>query len=151
ISFTDSIPIVALMVRPLSPLLPQPFQYLGLYVCASFALLAYLGFKIFQRLCGGNVLWALLGGFLILLSPVATFRLFGHFALTSHWLILWALYQYFGDDLRSISASASSSSWSSSLGDGLDRRACRRGRPEPCRWSGSASSAWRSQCRPWSR
>ncbi len=102
ISFMDSIPIVALALRPFSSMLPQPFQYLGLYACLSFILLTYFGFKIFHRLCGGSVFWALFGGVLILLSPIATRRLFGHFPLVGHWLILCALYHYFSEEIGAV-------------------------------------------------
>jgi hypothetical protein len=102
ISFLDSIPIVALALRPFSAMLPQPVQYHGLYACLALILLTYFGFKIFHRLCGGSIFWALFGGVLILLSPIATYRLFGHFSLVSHWLILWALYHYSSDEIGAV-------------------------------------------------
>ena len=43
IGYTDSLPLVAFLLKPISPLLPMPFQYLGLWLTACFALQGYWG------------------------------------------------------------------------------------------------------------
>jgi hypothetical protein len=93
-------PLVALLLRPLSPILPEPFQYLGLWAALSFVLQAYFALRLCLLLCNGSWTVAFLGTLLLVGSPAMTARLaprFGHFALAGHWLILASLYLYFRD------------------------------------------------------
>lgn len=92
IGFTDSIPLLAFALKPLSPLLPMPFQYLGLWLTACFALQGYWGARL-------AALWTshggtqLLAGLLFVLMPTLLNRAI-HPALASHWLVIWALVLY---------------------------------------------------------
>lgn len=95
IAFLDSIPLIAVLFRPFSGLLPWDFQYLGLYAIACNILLYYFGTKIFFVISGGRFWTSCAGGILIMLSPAFTWRLIDHFALASHWLLMGALYCYF--------------------------------------------------------
>ncbi len=97
IALLDAIPLVAVLLRPLGPLLPEPFQYLGLYSALCFVLQAYLGLSLCRRLFSPNPTFILLGGAFFLLSAPLTWRAFGHTALLSHWLVLAALDSYFRD------------------------------------------------------
>jgi hypothetical protein len=97
IALLDAIPLVAVLLRPLGWLLPEPFQYLGLYSALCFVLQAYFGLSLCRRLFPGNPAFILLGGVFFLLSAPLTWRAFGHTALLSHWLILAALDSYFRD------------------------------------------------------
>jgi hypothetical protein len=76
---------------PPTSILPDPFQYLGLYTCLSFILHAYFGPRLLTRLFGTNVVFVIAGGLFLLLSPAVTWRIFGHYALASHWLVLASL------------------------------------------------------------
>ena len=49
IAMMDAIPLLAIVLRPLSPLLSDPFQYLGLYTLLCFVLQAYFGFSLCRR------------------------------------------------------------------------------------------------------
>jgi hypothetical protein len=93
----DAIPLVAVVLRPLSPILPEPFQYLGLYVILSCALQAYFGLRLCRRLFPSDRIFALLGSLFFLIAPPFTERAFGHTALMSQWTILAALDSYFRD------------------------------------------------------
>ena len=97
IALLDAIPLVAVLLRPLSPVLPEPFQYLGLYAALCFVLQAYFGFSLCRRLFPSNWTFSLLGGVFFLLSAPLTQRAFGHTTLLSHWLVLAALDSYFRD------------------------------------------------------
>lgn len=97
IAFLESIPLVAVLLRPLSDILPEPFQYLGLYATLCFVLQAYFGLKLCSRLFGGHIGYTLIGCAFFLLSPPLTWLLFGHFPHLSHWLILAGLDLYFRD------------------------------------------------------
>ncbi len=97
IALIDSVPLVALLFRPLSAVLPEPFQYLGLYASLCFVLQAYFGFRLCARLFPGHLLVILLGGMFFLLSPPLTWQVFGHFPHLGHWLVLAGLDSYFRD------------------------------------------------------
>src|SRR5688500_17161104 len=43
LGYTDSIPLVALLLKPFTPLRPNPFQYLGLWLLLCFALQGFFG------------------------------------------------------------------------------------------------------------
>jgi hypothetical protein len=94
ISLFDNIPLVALLLRPFSPLLPQNFQYLGLYSVVCLILQLYLAVRLLRRLMPDRWLAVWISAIFFLLSPSLTFRLGGHFALSSHWLILAAILLY---------------------------------------------------------
>jgi len=97
IVFTDSIPLAAFVFKPLNVVLPETFQYLGVWIWLCFVLQAYFGVRLLahrvadRSLCG-------LGAALIVLAPVLSYRLvhqgYGHIALVSHFVILAALDLY---------------------------------------------------------
>lgn len=97
IVFTDSIPLAAFVFKPLNVVLPETFQYLGVWIWMCFVLQAYFGVRLLahrvadRSLCG-------LGAALIVLAPVLGYRLvhqgYGHIALVSHFVILAALDLY---------------------------------------------------------
>ena len=97
IALLDAIPLAAILLRPLGPLLPEPFQYLGLYSALCFVLQAYFGMRLCTRLFPSQPAAAAIGGVFFLLSAPLTNRAFGHTALLSHWLILAGLDSYFRD------------------------------------------------------
>src|SRR5262245_9165192 len=77
--------LLALLLKPLAPVLPTPFQYLGLSVVLSCALQFYFG-SLLMRILVGSRLWpALAGGLLFMISPVMTMRFRGHYPIASHW------------------------------------------------------------------
>lgn len=94
-SYFDFIPLVAIPLRLISPLLPAHFQYLGLYAVACFILQSWFGLRLVAHLAGKDRVFALLGGAFFLLSPILTKELYGQFALLSQWLVLASLYYYF--------------------------------------------------------
>ncbi|TMQ24257.1 MAG: hypothetical protein E6J90_08470 [Deltaproteobacteria bacterium] len=91
--FSDSIPIAAIALRPLSDLLPQPFQYLGWWVLLSCVLQAYWAVRL-VLLRTDRVRDAVLGSLLFITTPVLLERFGGQTAVGSHWLVLWALWLY---------------------------------------------------------
>lgn len=92
IGYTDSIPIVALLLKPFSSMLPMPFQYLGLWLLLCFALQGAFG-ALITRVWTENGWLQVAGGALFVLVPTLLGRV-GHPALASHWLVLWALWMY---------------------------------------------------------
>ncbi len=86
ISLTDSIPFMALALKPFSKWLPIDFQFLGPWLFLNYLLQAFVGFKLVQCL-GARGLSAILGSLLFLLYP-PFLRLHGSIALSTHWLLL---------------------------------------------------------------
>ena len=104
IAWLDCVPIVAMLLWPLKDILPWDFQYLGLLFAINCVLQLYFGYRISWHLTGHSRLIAIAGALLFLVAPPFIFRAGGHFALTSHWLILAALTLYF-------TSSASPTKW----------------------------------------
>ena len=94
IAYTDSIPLLAVLCRPLAATLGGTFQYFGWFTLGCFALQGGFG----ALLCGlfANALFAQLAGALVFtVSPVLIERAFRHSSLGAQWLVLAALYCYF--------------------------------------------------------
>ncbi len=89
IGLTDSIPLAGYALKPLAAWLPTPFQYLGPFLLASFALQGALAARLIARRVD-SVAVQVLGATLFVLLPTLLIRV-GHAALCAHWLILWAL------------------------------------------------------------
>lgn len=94
IAYTDSIPLAALLCRPLANLLGGTFQYFGWFTLLCFALQGGFG----ALLCGlfsEGLLRPTLGTLLFLSSPILYERAFRHTSLGAQWIVLAALYLYF--------------------------------------------------------
>lgn len=89
LTFTDSIPIVAIFFKAIDFMLPETFQYFGWYILICFLLQAVAGYKIVQRKADKPE-WCYVGVLLFLLSPILLERSFRHTALGSHWFVLFA-------------------------------------------------------------
>ncbi|MCD4760624.1 DUF6311 domain-containing protein [bacterium] len=94
ISYTDSIPLFAIIFKIIREILPQTFQYFGLWILACFVLQGVFGYLLLKILIKKYSL-ALLGSLIFVLSPPMIFRLGGHFALCGHLLLLDGLYLLF--------------------------------------------------------
>ncbi|MBK7858055.1 MAG: hypothetical protein IPJ65_05405 [Archangiaceae bacterium] len=86
LGYTDSIPLVALVLRPLSFLLPTDFQFIGPFVFACFVLNGVAGAWVVKAVSPRQVDQAL-GGGLVALLPVLLHRI-GHPSLCAQGLLL---------------------------------------------------------------
>jgi hypothetical protein len=95
VGFTDSIPLIAILLKPLSPILSEQFQYLGFWLFLGHVLVAFFSIKLFNRL--GIRGWIqLVAVVLITFNPMLMYRAM-HVALSSHWLVIANLWIYFLD------------------------------------------------------
>ena len=93
ITYTDSIPYVAILCKLFRGILPTRFQFFGWFT---------LGCFILQGVAAGMLLLRkfhsyfkiLVGDLFFLTAPVFIERNFKHTALSAHWLILFSLYYY---------------------------------------------------------
>ena len=78
-------------------LLPEKFQFMGLWLVFSFAMLGYWSGRLVSLITERRDV-VLLGGALLFFSPTMFYRvgILGHFELSAHWLILWSFVLYFG-------------------------------------------------------
>lgn len=93
IAYSDSLPLLALPAKVFESVLPEPFQFIGLWLATCFALQG-----VFAALWLGTVvkspLVQALGGSLIALSPALAARV-GHDTLCAHFLLLAMFWLYF--------------------------------------------------------
>lgn len=94
ISFTDSIPIVSIFFKSIRFMLPETFQFFGIYVFLCFVLQGISSAMLVHEFTDSKVKIALSSA-VFCLSPIMMERAFRHTALASHFLILFALYLYF--------------------------------------------------------
>lgn len=96
IVYTDSIPLIALLFKLINPLLPIDFQYTGLWLLLCFILQSVVSFILVYKNTQ-NYIFSLISSFLFCLSPILFERITGHFALSSHFLLLIGVYFYIYD------------------------------------------------------
>lgn len=95
IVYTDSIPLLAIPFKLFSPLLPMPFQYLGMWILSCYLLQGGFACLLLSRI-SKNLLVIALGASFFVLSPLL-WRFVAHESLSAHWLILAAIYLYLQD------------------------------------------------------
>jgi Family of unknown function (DUF6311) len=88
----DPNPLLAILLKPIAPLLPMPFQYLGIAAALAVSLQFLFAARLFRLLLGPNVLGVLLPSLFFVMAPPLTLRLMGHYTLANHWLLVAALY-----------------------------------------------------------
>ena len=100
IVFSDSIPLLAFLFKLISSDLPQTFQYFGPWLFACFLFQGYFAWKLIGLAVSGNLNRSLAAAFFVI-SPIFLWRILGvnseagigpHVALSSHFLVLGALY-----------------------------------------------------------
>lgn len=100
IVFSDSIPLLAFLFKLISSDLPKTFQYFGLWLLACFLLQSYFAWELLGLAITDNLNRSLAAAFFVI-SPIFLWRILGvnseagigpHVALSSHFLILGALY-----------------------------------------------------------
>ena len=100
VSFTDSIPLLAIFFKVFSGILPATFQYFGLFIMVCYILQGGFGALLasnFSNSYTKNILSAAV----FVLTPVMIERAFRHCGLTAHFLLLAGLYYYFRNKGRS--------------------------------------------------
>ena len=94
IVYSDSIPLLAIFFKCFSNILPEKFQYLGIWLFCCFIFQAWFSWKLIS-IISQNILIQLFGAGLFLFMPIMLYRIGVHAALVGQFLILAALYLYF--------------------------------------------------------
>lgn len=85
--FSDSIPLLAIALKPFAASLPVDFQYFGAWMLLCHLLQGLFAERLLRGLgVRGGALWG--GVFLVVASPALALRAYGHLALMAHWLML---------------------------------------------------------------
>lgn len=94
IVFSDSLPLLAILFKSFNSLLPDVFQYFGLWTFVCFVLQAWFAWKLLGLI--SDSLWIrVFGSFLFVFSPTMMLRVGLWTSLASHFLILAAIYLIF--------------------------------------------------------
>lgn len=91
IVFSDSNPLLAFVFKPFSSLLPENFQYIGLWLLICFLLQAWFAWRLVGLVAESPAV-RLLGAGLFVFAPPMLWRMPSHSSLAGHFLILAALY-----------------------------------------------------------
>lgn len=89
ITYTDSIPLFAFICKLLSPILPEIFQYFGIFGLLCYTFMGGFGALITRKFTDSAWINAC-SSFIFAMSPSLLKRMFYHTALSAHFLILVA-------------------------------------------------------------
>lgn len=93
VALSDSLPLFALPFKLLSPLLPQDFQYWGIWLLLCMVLQGVFAYLLARELRLTTLTSLLFAAFLVIM-PAFLLRMSMHMALSAHWVLLAALYLY---------------------------------------------------------
>jgi len=95
IVYTDSTPLFAFLFKPFAALLPEPFQYIGLWLALTAILQGVFAYLLLSQFCKERLTVLLATAFFVFAPPLWLRIYLESDALSAHWLILAALYLYF--------------------------------------------------------
>ena len=93
IVYPDGVPLMAMLLKPFSAVLPEHFQYFGIWILICYLLQAFFAWKILGLVTDRSLHRSVAVLFFVL-APAFTWRLGIHFALGAHWLVLACIYLY---------------------------------------------------------
>lgn len=100
IIYTDSVPLFALLAKAFRFLLPENFNYFGVYYLSVYVLQAVTAVYLLRSLSIRSLLPQVAIVVIVLAFPAFLFRSSLHASLISHFLLLWALGLYFNSVTR---------------------------------------------------
>ncbi len=93
IVYMDAIPLIGIPLKLFNAILPQQFQYMGLWLMTTYMLQGFFAAILLKKI-SNNWRLILLGVTFFIISPILFWRAGGHEALAAHWLILAGLSLY---------------------------------------------------------
>ncbi len=94
ISLVDLNPLMAVVLKPLSPLLPHPAQYFGIEVVLCCTLQFFFAFRLLQLLIGAELRGRGARQCVFPARPPLNYRFWGHYSLSNQWLLVAALFVF---------------------------------------------------------
>jgi len=92
IVYSGGIALLEIPLKTLNSLLPETFQYLGVWLLICFILQAVTSWYLLNTLTGLTITERILGAVLFCFSPILIWRLNLHLGLAAHFLIISAIY-----------------------------------------------------------
>tara|TARA_Y100001970_G_scaffold194654_1_gene236607 strand:- start:8796 stop:10481 length:1686 start_codon:yes stop_codon:yes gene_type:complete len=99
IAINDSLPIMALIFKPFSSVLPFDFQYFGLWILICFIMQGQLGLILLRKITKNEFL-SFIGACFFILAPPFLWRLWGHYSLMAHWLIILGIIIFYSTNFN---------------------------------------------------
>tara|TARA_B100000579_G_scaffold425728_1_gene431871 strand:+ start:25359 stop:27044 length:1686 start_codon:yes stop_codon:yes gene_type:complete len=99
IAINDSLPIMALIFKPFSSILPFDFQYFGLWILICFIMQGQLGLILLRKITKNEFL-SFIGACFFILAPPFLWRLWGHYSLMAHWLIILGIIIFYSNNFN---------------------------------------------------
>ena len=93
-TFMDSIPLLGIPLKFFNSVLPEHFQYTGIWLLMSYMLQSFFTLLLLRKFTENKII-IFLGASLFVLSTIMLKRAGGHEALAGHWVLLASLYLYF--------------------------------------------------------
>ena len=90
---TDCLPLFAIFFKLFSPLLPETFQYFGIWALICYIMQGVLSAAILRKLTS-NTLFSLVGTIFFTTFSAVIERFYHHDTLMAHWLILLAVFSF---------------------------------------------------------
>lgn len=97
IIYTDCLPLFAIILKPISFLLPRDFQYMGFYSILCFIFQIIFSYFILIKI-SKNKFFSFFASFFFVLSPFFFYRFFDHFTLGSHYIIFILMLSLIDED-----------------------------------------------------
>lgn len=99
IVYSDSIPLLAFIFKLLSPVLPEPFQYMGIWLLLCFILQAFFAWKL-VALISSSFWIRFFGTLLFLFAPILLFRTDMEKPQVAQFFVLAALYLNLNKEMK---------------------------------------------------
>ena len=99
IAINDSLPIMALIFKPFSSLLSVDFQYFGLWILICFILQGQFSLILLRKITKNEAI-SFLGACFFIMAPPFLWRLWGHYSLMAHWLIIIGLIIFYSSNFK---------------------------------------------------
>lgn len=99
IAINDSLPIMALIFKPFSSLLSVDFQYFGLWILICFILQGQFALILLRKITKNEAI-SFLGACFFIMAPPFLWRLWGHYSLMAHWLIIIGLIIFYSSNFK---------------------------------------------------
>ena len=99
IAINDSLPIMALIFKPFSSLLSVDFQYFGLWILICFILQGQFSLILLRKITKNEAI-SFLGACFFIMAPPFLWRLWGHYSLMGHWLIILGLIIFYSSNFK---------------------------------------------------
>ncbi len=90
IVYYDAIPLLAVIQKLLSPILPHTFQYFGFWGLCCMVLQGAISARVLRKYVKTDTS-AIIGSLLFAVSPIMITRVFYHSSLSAHWIIMLSL------------------------------------------------------------